>query len=65
MRARLPYLTAEQILDVPTLLIGTAAQIADTLRARRERYGISYVCVQERDMAAFAPVIELLADARS
>jgi probable F420-dependent oxidoreductase len=64
MRSRLPYLTVEQILDVPTLLIGTPAEIADTLRARRERYGISYVCVQERDMAAFAPVIELLADAR-
>jgi alkanesulfonate monooxygenase SsuD/methylene tetrahydromethanopterin reductase-like flavin-dependent oxidoreductase (luciferase family) len=65
MRGRLPYLTADQILDVPTLLVGTPDQIADTLVTRRERYGISYICVQERDMAAFAPVIELLADARS
>ncbi|MGW3044132.1 TIGR03621 family F420-dependent LLM class oxidoreductase [Kitasatospora sp. NPDC001159] len=60
MRRRIPYLTAEQILEVPTLLIGTPAQIAECVLARRERYGISYVCVQERDMAAFAPVIELL-----
>lgn len=65
MRSRLPYLTADQILEVPTLLVGTPAQIADTLLARRERYGISYVCVQERDMTAFAPVIEQLADARA
>lgn len=61
MRRRLPYLTAEQLLEVPTLLVGTPAEIADTLLTRRERYGISYVCIQERDMTAFAPVVELLA----
>ncbi|MDH6131458.1 putative F420-dependent oxidoreductase [Kitasatospora sp. MAA4] len=59
-RRRLPYLSAAQILDVPTLLLGTPEQIAATLLERRERYGFSYVCVQERDMAAFAPVVELL-----
>jgi probable F420-dependent oxidoreductase len=61
MRRHLPYLTSDQILGVPTLLIGTQDEIAATLRDRRERYGISYVSVQERDMAAFAPVIRLLA----
>ncbi|WP_035795285.1 TIGR03621 family F420-dependent LLM class oxidoreductase [Kitasatospora mediocidica] len=60
-RRRLPYLSAAQILDAPTLLLGTAQEIAATLLERRERYGMSYVCVQERDMAAFAPVVELLA----
>ncbi|WP_327070440.1 TIGR03621 family F420-dependent LLM class oxidoreductase [Kitasatospora sp. NBC_01250] len=60
-RRRLPYLGTEQILRAPTLLIGTAEEIAADLLARRERYGFSYVSVQERDMAAFAPVIALLA----
>ncbi|AEW99904.1 TIGR03621 family F420-dependent LLM class oxidoreductase [Streptantibioticus cattleyicolor] len=61
LRRRMPYLTAEQVADVPTLLIGTSKEIATMLLERRERYGFSYVCVQERDMTAFAPVIELLA----
>uniref|UniRef100_UPI003D81C556 Putative F420-dependent oxidoreductase n=1 Tax=Streptomyces TaxID=1883 RepID=UPI003D81C556 len=60
MRSRMPYLTAEQILQLPTLLIGTPAQMAETLLERRERFGFSYVCVQERYLAAFAPVIGLL-----
>ncbi len=60
MRRRLAYLGPNQVLDVPTLLIGTVRQMADALLERRERYGFSYVCVQERDLAAFAPVIELL-----
>ncbi|PWI44919.1 TIGR03621 family F420-dependent LLM class oxidoreductase [Streptomyces sp. ICBB 8177] len=60
MRRRLPYLTAQQIVEVPTLLVGSERQIAAALLERRERYGFSYVCVHERDMAAFAPVIGLL-----
>ena len=62
MRRHLPYLTVDQILDVPTLLVGTHNEIAAVLLDRRERFGISYICVQERDMAAFAPVIGLLRD---
>ncbi|MBC3840212.1 TIGR03621 family F420-dependent LLM class oxidoreductase [Streptacidiphilus sp. 4-A2] len=61
MRRHLPYLTVDQIMGVPTLLMGTQEEIAETLLARRERFGISYVSVQERDMAAFAPVVGLLA----
>ena len=37
MRRHLPYLTARQILDVPTLLVGTAEQMAAALLERRER----------------------------
>jgi hypothetical protein len=33
----------------------------ETLRERRERYGISYLTVFERDMEAFAPVVAQLA----
>ncbi|MEW1676125.1 LLM class F420-dependent oxidoreductase [Streptomyces noursei] len=52
---------ADQALEVPTLLIGTPAQMAEQLRERRERYGFSYVTVLDTFMAAFAPVIEELA----
>jgi probable F420-dependent oxidoreductase len=53
--------TAAQALETPHALVGTADQIADDLRARRERFGISYVAVFERDMDAFAPVVGALA----
>jgi len=51
----------EVVLETPYVLLGTIEQICDTLRQRRERYGISYVTVFERDMEAFAPVVERLA----
>ncbi|KUL49645.1 5,10-methylene tetrahydromethanopterin reductase [Streptomyces sp. NRRL F-4489] len=50
----------EQALEVPTLLIGTPAQMAEQLRERRERYGFSYITVLETGMEAFGPVIEEL-----
>ncbi|OZM71369.1 F420-dependent oxidoreductase [Amycolatopsis antarctica] len=60
LAAQLGDLTAKQVLDLPTLLIGTPEQIAGQVRANRERFGFSYVTVLEDSMAAFAPVIELL-----
>jgi hypothetical protein len=42
----------------PFLAIGAHAEIAEHLRACRQRWGISYFTVRELD--AFAPVIELL-----
>lgn len=53
--------TPEAVLDTPYVLIGTAVEIADTLREQRERFDISYVTVSERDMDAFAPVVARLA----
>lgn len=50
----------EQLLDTPTLLFGTVAQIAAQVRANRERFGFSYVTVMEPSMEAFAQVIEEL-----
>ena len=54
-------LTPAQILDTPSLLIGTLDTIAESVRERRERLGISYIVVFERDMEAFAPVVARLA----
>ena len=57
---RLPYLTVEELLATPFILIGTAGEIADQLTERRERYGFSFITVHEPYMTAFGPVIERL-----
>jgi probable F420-dependent oxidoreductase len=53
-------LSAEELLEMPALLVGEPKEIADQLRAHRERFGFSYITVLEPAMADFAPVIELL-----
>lgn len=55
--AQLVGFTPEQILESPLALIGNAAQIADDLRARRERWGFSYITVGRAEVDAFAPVV--------
>ncbi|MCM3925958.1 TIGR03621 family F420-dependent LLM class oxidoreductase [Frankia sp. AiPs1] len=57
---RLPYLSAEEIPTVPTLLAGTVDEIADQVRGLRERFGISYFTVLQPALEAFAPVIAAL-----
>lgn len=54
------YLTVEQMLELPTLLVGTVDEIVEQLRAARERFGITYVTVLQPSAEAFAPVIEKL-----
>lgn len=54
-------LSAEQLLDSPSALIGTVDQIVEDLQARRERYGFSYIVVWEPVMEQFAPVVARLA----
>ena len=49
------------VLETPYVLLGTIKEMCETLRQRRERYGISYLTVFERDMEVFAPVVERLA----
>ena len=53
--------TAEEFASHPHALIGSVEQICDTLIARRERYGISYVTVAQRHVDEFAPVVAALA----
>lgn len=50
----------EALMDSPYVLIGTVDGICETLRKRREAYGISYLTVFDRDLDAFAPVVERL-----
>ena len=54
-------LTPDEILASPYALVGTADQMVDDLRARRERWGISYIMTHEPFMDALAPVVARLA----
>jgi probable F420-dependent oxidoreductase len=47
----------DEILATPFALIGSPAQLAADLVARRERWGFSYVIVGAEDTDAFAPVV--------
>jgi hypothetical protein len=58
---RWPQLSPAEILESPYVLVGTVDQQVQDLQARRERWGISYPVVFERDMDAFAPVVARLA----
>ncbi|RZQ64523.1 TIGR03621 family F420-dependent LLM class oxidoreductase [Amycolatopsis suaedae] len=48
---------ADLVLDMPSKFLGTHERIADQLRERRERFGLSYHVVSDRDLDAFAPVV--------
>jgi probable F420-dependent oxidoreductase len=57
---RWTQLSVEDVLATPFLLIGTVEQMAEDLRARRERWGLSYHLVHEEALEALAPVIARL-----
>ena len=61
LTARWPHLTADDLLASPYVLLGTVDQLVDNLRARRDRWGISYVMTHEPFMDAHAPVVARLA----
>ena len=54
-------LTPDQLRAAPVALIGTAGEITETLRTRREELGFSNIVVHEAEMDALAPVIAELA----
>ncbi len=54
-------MSPEEAATVPLALAGTVSELADVLRARRERWGFSYWVLHEGEMEAFAPVVALLA----
>jgi hypothetical protein len=43
------------------VLAGSVDQLCEQVQANRERFGLSYISVFEKDMEAFAPVVERLA----
>lgn len=53
-------LNVEQILAMPSILIGTIEEIADTLIQRREQYGFSYYIFSDEVLETAAPLVEAL-----
>jgi probable F420-dependent oxidoreductase len=53
--------SVQDVLDMPSRVIGTPERMAEELLARRERYGLTYHVVSDRDMDAVAPVVRRLA----
>jgi probable F420-dependent oxidoreductase len=51
---------ADQVFETPLVLIGSVDQIAQTLEKRRERFGLSYITVFEKDIENLASVIDRL-----
>jgi probable F420-dependent oxidoreductase len=52
-----PTLTDEQLLELPTVLTGSPRDMADMLREYRERYGVTYISVQQHHAEPFGKVI--------
>ena len=46
--------------EMPTILIGSVAQIKEDLLARRERFGLSYLVTPDRDLPALTKIIASL-----
>ncbi len=55
-------MSADDMAAHPNALIGTADEICDRLVERRERYGISFVTISDRNLEAFAPIVARLAN---
>jgi probable F420-dependent oxidoreductase len=51
----------EDVLAMPSIFIGSAEQISEQMRERRERYGFSYYIVSDADMEMVAPIVARLA----
>ncbi|WP_051845690.1 TIGR03621 family F420-dependent LLM class oxidoreductase [Streptomyces globisporus] len=55
-----PHLTTDQLLDLPSVLIGTHEEIAEQIRRGHERYALTSYMILAAHLHDFAPVIPLL-----
>ena len=53
-------MTPEQVLDMPSMFLGTVDEICALMQARRERFGVSYYVVPDRLRDTLAPVVARL-----
>jgi alkanesulfonate monooxygenase SsuD/methylene tetrahydromethanopterin reductase-like flavin-dependent oxidoreductase (luciferase family) len=53
-------ISVDEILAAPFVLIGTVDEMVEALRARRDRWGISYFVTFEPFLEALAPVVARL-----
>jgi probable F420-dependent oxidoreductase len=57
VRRFLPDLSEEEMLATPAVFSGTPRDIADTIRGLRDKYGVTYITVQQQHGEEFAKVI--------
>ncbi len=50
-------ITVDQVLEMPSLALGTTDEVTETLAARRERFGFSYYVVSDASLEVFSPVV--------
>ena len=62
MMAPLFGLPPEELDTYPHVCIGTVEQVTEDLRARRERWDVSYIVFQGDAMETMAPVVAALRD---
>ena len=66
LRRLIPAMSIDEVLDSPFLLIGTYDEMAQALRERRDRFGVSYWVVfaerpgSDQTLDTLAPVIDAL-----
>jgi len=53
-------LTPDQVLASPDFLIGSEDAIVECLLSRRNDFGVSYLQIDDRDAAGFAPIVARL-----
>lgn len=53
-------LTTDQLVELPSMLVGTPEECVEQLHEARKRFGISYFSVLEPEMMSFARVIEAM-----
>jgi probable F420-dependent oxidoreductase len=53
--------SSEQVLEMPSVFIGSADHIAEEMQARREKYGFSYFVLFDHTMEKAAPIVARLA----
>jgi probable F420-dependent oxidoreductase len=56
-----PNVTVDDVLSMPSFLIGTRDEIIEDILLRRDRYGFSYYVISDSMLEAFAPVVAELA----
>lgn len=55
-------ITAEQVLEMPSMLIGSLDQISEKIQVLREKYAFSYFVISDTCLETFAPIVTQLHD---
>ncbi len=53
-------ITAEQVLEMPSMLIGSMDQIAEKIQVLCEKYSFSYFVISDTCLETFAPIVTQL-----